>query len=90
MTIQEFTRLSFVEKTELLKNQAMLIDQYMDNNNLVHNYQLDNFFVEATICLKTETIVDIVPFKRGFLIDRSYILKQLPDAYNYHSYARVA
>lgn len=90
MTIQEFTRLSFVEKVEILKNQATLIDQYMDNNNLVHNYQLNNFFVEATICLQTETIIDIVPFKRGFLIDRSYILKQLPDAYNYHAYSRVA
>lgn len=90
MTIQEFTKLSFAEKTEILKNEAKLIDQYMDNDHLIHNYQYSNFFVEATINLETETITEIIPFKRGFLLDRSYILKQLPGAYNLYSYSQVA
>lgn len=90
MTIHEFTRLPFSEKAELLKNAATLIDQYIENGRLVHNYQLHQFFVEAVICLDTESIIDIIPFKRGFLIDRSYLMKQLPHAYHFFTYARVA
>lgn len=90
MNIHEFTRLSFDEKIDILKTMAALIDQYIDNGSLIHNYQFNNFFVEATIDLDTEDIVEIIPFKRGFLLDRSYIMKQMPRSYNYYAYAKVA
>jgi|GEM_PF-2484572 len=90
MNIHQFTRLSFETKAEILKTQANLIDQYMDQGNLIYNYQFNNFFVEATINLETESMIDIVPFKRGFLLDRSYSLKQQPGHYNIFSYVQVA
>lgn len=90
MSIQEFTKLNFAKKTEVLKTEANLIDQYMDQGNLVYNYQLHNFFVEATIDLETESMIDIVPFKRGFLLDRSYLLKHPSGFYNLFSYTQVA
>jgi hypothetical protein len=90
MTIHEFTKLNFTEKTEILKTEANLIDQYMDQGNLIYNYQLYSFFVEATIDLETESMTDITPFKRGFLLDRSYLLKQPASFYNLFSYTQVA
>lgn len=89
MTIQEFTKLSFDAKTTILKTQAELIDQYMDKGFLIYNYQLDNFFVEAAINLETESMIEIVPFKRGFIMDRSYTEKQR-GYYNLFSYVQVA
>lgn len=89
MTIQEFTKLSFEAKTTILKTEADLIDQYMDKGYLIYNYQLENFFVEAAIDLETETMIEIMPFKRGFLLDKSYLTKQ-QGYYNLFSYVQVA
>lgn len=88
MTIREFTKLDFLEKTYLLKNMATLIDNYVDNGNLVYIYSLSDFFVEATINPVNETIIDMIPYKRGFLINKSYLYNHLKQ--NMLSYVLVA
>ena len=88
MTIVEFTKLDQIEKTHLLKNMATLIDTYMDNGHLVHVYSISGFFVEATIDLATETIIEIIPYHRGFLMSKTYLINHLRQ--NFLSYLNVA
>lgn len=73
MTIQDFARLNFFEQVALLKNEATLIDNYLDAGNLVLIYALNGFFIEATINPMTESIIEIIPFKRGFLSNKRYL-----------------
>jgi hypothetical protein len=77
MTIREFAKLDYLEKVYLLKNMATLIDTYMDHGNLVYIYSISGFFVEATINPITEAILDIIPYRRGFLTDKSYLFNHL-------------
>ncbi len=75
--IQEFAKMDYLEKVHLLKNMATLIDSYEDNGNMVFVYAVSGFFVEATINPTTETIIDIIPYRRGFLTNKSYLLNHL-------------
>lgn len=88
MNIREFTKLDLLEKTYLLKSAAMLIDTYMDNGHLVKVYTLNGFFVETTINPWDETIIDIIPYKRGFMIDKNFLFNSMPQ--NMHPYVLVA
>jgi hypothetical protein len=87
MNIREFTKLDLLEKAYLLKHVAILIDSYMDNGNLIKVYTLNGFFVEATINPWNETIVDIIPFRRGFVIDKNFLFN---TGQNMLSYVLVA
>lgn len=86
--MREFIKLNILEKAYLLKNMATLIDTYMDKGNLVYIYSLSDFFVEATVNTSTETIIDMIPYKRGFFTNKSYLNNHLSQ--NILSYVRVA
>jgi hypothetical protein len=73
MTIQDFARKNFIEQVALIKNEATLIDNYLDAGNIVMVYALNGFFIEATINPITESIIEIIPFKRGFLSNKRYL-----------------
>jgi hypothetical protein len=88
MNIREFAKLDLLEKAYLLKHVAILIDSYMDKSNLVKIYTLNGFFVEATINPWDETIVDIIPFRRGFLFDKNHLFNSIQP--NMYSYVQVA
>lgn len=88
MTIREFTKLDSLEKAYLLKNMATLIDSYIDNGLLIYIYSVSDFFVEATVNPINETILDMVPYKRGFMINKSYLYNHLRQ--NFLSYVQVA
>jgi hypothetical protein len=87
-TMREFTKLDVLEKAYLLKNMATLIDTYMDKGNMVYIYSLSDFFVEATVNPATETIIDMIPYKRGFFTNKSYLNNHLRQ--NILSYVLVA
>ena len=88
MNMRDFNRLDFLEKAYLLKHAAILIDSYIDNGNLVKVYSLNNFFIEATINPWDETVIDIIPYKRGFMVDKNYLFNSFRQ--NIHPYVLVA
>ncbi|MES2680973.1 MAG: hypothetical protein V4635_13860 [Bacteroidota bacterium] len=73
MTIQDFARTNFFDQVSLIKNEATLIDTYLEAGNIVMVYSLNGFFIEATINPITEDIIEIIPFKRGFLSNKKYL-----------------
>lgn len=88
MTINEFARLDLFKQVALLKSEATLIDNYLENGNLVLVYALSNFFIEATIDTATETITEVIPYKRGFLSNKRYLHAHLRT--HILSYVQVA
>ncbi len=66
MTIQEFIKLSFEEKSNLICDEGKLIDDYNENNIEVKVFSLYDFFVEVTVNNQEEALVDIIPYTRGF------------------------
>lgn len=88
MNIQDFARLRLAEQILVLKTEANLIDNYVEKLNLVLVYSLSNFFIEATINPDTEDIIEIIPFKRGFLSNKRYLQDHLRK--HILSFAQVA
>ena len=88
MTIHDFAKMNFFDQVSLLKNNATLIDNYLETGSLVLVYSLSSFFIEATIDTNTETITEIIPFKRGFLSNKKYLQNHLRK--HILSYAQVA
>lgn len=70
MTIFEFAKQDHEEKITELKYEAVLLDTYMDNKNRVSIYYLHNFFVEVLTNLTEGTLIDIIPYKRGFKLNK--------------------
>ena len=68
MTIYDYAKLSEGEKEELLKNQALFVEQYTDGDVLIQIYFLNGFFVEVTI--KKGKVTDNIPYKRGYKINK--------------------
>ncbi|MEO6305211.1 MAG: hypothetical protein ABIP51_18775 [Bacteroidia bacterium] len=73
MTIYNFARLALKEKTNLIENQAIFLDNYMDNGNLINTYFFEGFFVESTIDLNAGKIIDILPFQHGYKLDKKKV-----------------
>lgn len=64
MTIYDYAKLSEEKKEELLKTQALFVDQYNDDDMLVQIYFLNDFFIEVT--LKDGKVTDNIPYQRGY------------------------
>jgi hypothetical protein len=71
MTIYDYAKFSEGEKEELLKNQALFVDQYNDNEVLIQIYFLNGFFVEVTI--KDGKVTDNIPYQRGYKITKDIL-----------------
>jgi len=66
VTIQQFIKLNFEEKSDLICSTGNLIDEYNENNVDVKVFSLHDFFVEVIVNTQEETIADIIPYTRGF------------------------
>ena len=64
ITIYDYAKLSAEEKEELLKTQALFVDQYNDDEVLIQIYFLNDFFIEVTI--KDGKVTDNIPYQRGY------------------------
>ncbi|MBK7669264.1 MAG: hypothetical protein IPJ32_19135 [Sphingobacteriaceae bacterium] len=66
MTIQQFIKLSFEEKSNLICSEGNLIDAYKHELVDVKVFSLYNFYVEVILNAEEEKISDIIPYARGF------------------------
>jgi hypothetical protein len=75
MTIYDYAKLSEGQKEELLKNQALFIEQYNDDDVLIQVYFLNGFFVEVSI--KNGKVSDYIPYQRGYKIHKTILKADL-------------
>lgn len=68
MTINEFIKLNFLKKMILIENKALLIDIYTENHKKISTYYIFDFFVEVIVDEKSQYIIDVIPYKRGFKV----------------------
>lgn len=66
VTIQQFIKLSFEEKSDVIYTEGNLIDAYNENNIDVKVFSISDFFVEVIVNTQEEKVVDIIPYTRGF------------------------
>lgn len=68
MNIYDYIKLSDKEKEMILKNEALYMEFYAEEDSLVYVYFLNGFFVEVT--MKNGKIVDNIPYKRGYKFNK--------------------
>lgn len=68
MTIYDYAKLSKGEKEVVVNNDALFLEDYVDNGKIIYVYYLNDFFIEVT--KQNEKIVDCVPFIRGYKINK--------------------
>lgn len=68
MTLYEYAKASKEQKEAILKSEALFLDQFEDHETITYVYFLNDFFVEVTI--KDGKVIDNIPFKRGYKIDK--------------------
>lgn len=66
MTIDQFAKLDFLRKMLLIEHEGILLDTYIDKNDIIKIYFLHEFFIEVNVNVDSRFITDIIPFKRGF------------------------
>jgi hypothetical protein len=64
MTISEYAKRSTLEKAVILREQAVYLDQYLDDGKTVFVYYFNGFFIEAITSVGV--IVDVIPYARDY------------------------
>ncbi|HWY11446.1 MAG TPA: hypothetical protein VN026_08980 [Bacteroidia bacterium] len=68
MTIYNYAKLRIEEKESLINNEALYLENYSDNGNIINVYYLNTFFIEVVLC--KGMVKDILPYKRGYKMDK--------------------
>jgi len=66
--IHEYAKLSMEEKESLIMEEAVFLERYIDNENTICVYYLDDFFIEVII--KDGKTISNFPYKRGYRLDK--------------------
>jgi len=70
MDIFEFAKLSTEKKEEFLHTKAMLLECFTEKDKHFTIYYSPSFFVEVSTDVQTKSIIDIIPYRRGFKIEK--------------------
>jgi hypothetical protein len=70
MTIYEFTALDINARAEFLWKNGIFLDNYLDEENAFNIYFLKEFFVEVIVSKPNDEIINVVPFKAGYRLDK--------------------
>jgi hypothetical protein len=68
-----FGKLPLHKKSELLIQEGVALDADVTKDVFVTLYYMHGFFVEETFDKNTNTITDIIPFKKGFKLSKNQI-----------------
>lgn len=69
-TLTDFIKKDFTSQSLILKENALMLDQYTEKDKTVNLYFLEGFFVEETVSGKENKVIDILPFKQGYKIEK--------------------
>ena len=70
MDIFEFAKLKQEKKEEILHTQAMLLECFTDKDKHFTIYYMPSFFIEVSTNVRTKNISDIIPYRRGYKVEK--------------------
>ena len=70
MDIFEFAKLKQEKKEELLHTSAMLLECFTEKDKHFTIYYMPSFFVEVSTNIQTGNVIEIIPYRRGFKIEK--------------------
>lgn len=65
----EFAKLNNADKARMLAKNGVLLDKDSATEESTNLYYLNGFFVEETISVKSNRVVDIIPYKHGYKLE---------------------
>jgi hypothetical protein len=68
--LHSFIKQDVNSQLRTLKEKAIMLDQDSENGQSTILYFLKGFYVEETFSILDNKVIDIVPFKRGFKVER--------------------
>lgn len=73
MKLEEFNKLSFDEKLNMVYDKGTFLDNYVTKNIRLNCYAVELFFVELVYCSEKNKIVEIRSFEEGKHLDKYVI-----------------
>jgi hypothetical protein len=67
----KFNRLVIGEQSQMLRQNGIFIDKYVERGDHVNLYFMNGFFVEETVTLQGE-LKDVTAFRQGFRIENYF------------------
>ncbi|MGZ3901452.1 MAG: hypothetical protein ACXVC7_03745 [Bacteroidia bacterium] len=80
----DFAKMSLETKSSALLERATWLDEDYEEGRIINLYFMDGYFVEETFSTNTKKVIDIIPYKRGYKIERFLQLKGLIELKDYH------
>jgi hypothetical protein len=72
-----FSRLKFEEQAKLLREKGIKIDEDKEMDKLTRLYFINGFFVEETVTCPDNLTTEILPFRRGYKLDKYLEVKEV-------------
>ncbi len=70
MEIYDYMKLDMNGRANLLWDEGVFIDKYIDLQIITNLYYLERFYVEVVLSNKDGRIAEITPFKNGDRLDK--------------------
>jgi hypothetical protein len=68
--IYDYIKLDMNERANILWDEGVFIDKYIDLRIITNLYYLDKFYVEVVLSNKDGRITEITPFKNGDRLEK--------------------
>jgi hypothetical protein len=68
--LYDYIKLNMNEKANMLWDEGIFIDKYIDLSIITNLYYLHNFYVEVVLSNSNGRITEITPFKKGERLDK--------------------
>ena len=73
MVLQDFIKLDILSRAELVIDQGVFLEGYLENDRGLQIYYFKGFFVEITFS-KSDIIIDVTPFISGYKKEKYPVL----------------
>ena len=70
MELYDYIKLGLNDKANLLWDEGVFIDKYIDLDMITNLYFLSNFYVEVVLSNSNGRITEITPFKKGDRLEK--------------------
>jgi hypothetical protein len=68
--LYDYIKLNLNDKANLLWDEGVFIDKYIDLDMITNLYYLPNFYVEVVLSNSNGRITEITPFKKGDRLEK--------------------
>jgi hypothetical protein len=68
--LYDYIKLNLNDKANLLWDEGVFIDKYIDLDMITNLYYLHNFYVEVILSNSNGRITEITPFKKGERLEK--------------------